>query len=386
MSDDTTNAAANGDASDASESNEPSSMLDAITAGLAGETDGAEPGDAAAPTDGASDAVDAGEGRDAQSPEPADATVERSADEAGAAPEQGADGAGDTTGGDAGSEASATPAPKDGETQPEAAPAGDDAKPDDDLSAPEGADEKTRERFHRLTTRTQTLEAEAKQFRERYEQLTTTIRDAGASAEDMQAFLDYTRARSAGENEKALALLDAQRKGLAVAIGREVPGVDLLGAHPDLKERVAAFELSEDAAKEVARAREQLSAAQARDARTQQAAQSQAAEREAAQATQAAQQQGALEVSKLETQWRANDPDYEKKSPLLMEQMTTIAKTFPPEQWASQVRWQYEALGKLAAQAAPAPRSPAPLTGSGAAAGNSAAPGSMYEAMWGGQG
>lgn len=362
-------------ASDA-QATEPASMLDAIEAGLAVEAGDGHESDANA-NDGGTDKVEA-QSDAATDPSTEAAVHEKDADATGDAPKEPETVAETATPAVTDSPAG-DPAPADAGTDTPQTPT-----PGDELTPPEGLNDSARDRFQKLAQRARNHEREATEFKGQYEQLTSVIRDAGATPDDMQAFLSFTAARKAGNLDAALDILDAQRKDIAIASGRAVPGVDLLALHPDLKERVATFNLAQDTAEEIARAREQVTQAQSQEAQRQQLAQQQAQTAQQQQATQAAQHKAAQEVGQLEAQWRASDPDFAIKEPMLREQVTHIASTFPPEQWAQQIRWGYETIGKLAASAAPAAKTPAPLTGASTTANpNGAVPKTMHEAMWG---
>jgi hypothetical protein len=160
-------------------------------------------------------------------------------------------------------------------------------------------------------------------------------------------------------------------------MGQPLPGADALAEFPDLRQRVQAYQMDESAALEIARARVmQREQAQRRQGMEQQYQQQAAVQQTRAQAI--------GEIDRLGTDWAKTDPDYAIKEEVILKQLPTIAREFPPNMWPHQVRLLYQSLS---AMPMPAQRSsnPPPLRPSGQTAG-ARQPGSMLEALQAGLG
>lgn len=277
-------------------------------------------------------------------------------------------------GGSADSLAHANPAPADSgepktaleaverellEVKPEqpASPDAADKSADQKLAEPkpEETDKKT-DNIRELRTNYETVKAEKEQVENTLSAIRETVQEAGVNAQEFRGLLDYAKAVKTGNLESALQILDMQRAQLAKAMGRELPGIDLLSGHPDIAAQVQSLELPRDRALELAHAREQQAQQQAW-AREQQAQQAQA------QQSAALQQQAIQQIADLGENWAKTDPDYLEKEKVLLKYLPQIRGNFPADMWPRQIQMLYQTLG----DARPAVPSPSALRAGGSA-------------------
>lgn len=266
-------------------------------------------------------------------------------------------------------------AKKEGEGDPAKAdtkPADQAAKPEDDLSVPDGLSPRAQERFHALVERVKQREQEATTIRNDLEQFREVVKSSGASAQEFAQLIDYSRMVKSGDLEGALRVLDDQRKQIALALGRPLPGVDALSQFPDLQQRVQAYQMDEQAALEIARAR--VSQQQIQTAQREQEMRGQSEQQAVA-----VRQQAISQIDRMGAEWARTDPDYARKEEIIGKQLPLIAQQFPPHLWPQQVAILYQAVSQMPAPAAKL-SGPAPLRPSGQS-GGARQPGSMLEAM-----
>jgi hypothetical protein len=245
-------------------------------------------------------------------------------------------------------------------------------KPGDELAMPEGLSARAQERFqaltsrlHESTARAQAAESDLNSFRE-------VLKQTGGRPEDFAKAFDYIGAVNRGDLQSALNLLDAQRRQISLAMGKPLPGADPLAEFPDLKQRVESYQMDEQAAIEIARARQQ----QAAMAQRQQAEQGQQQQNQ----RQLAERSTAMQdVDRMGKEWAARDPDYAMKEDIILKQIPTIAQNFPPSMWAAQVRILYQTISAMPMQQQRA-ATPPPLRSSGQG-GGSRVPTSMLDAL-----
>lgn len=257
------------------------------------------------------------------------------------------------------------------EAKPEA------AKPEDDLAMPDGLSPKAQERFQKLVSKVHEHQQQYQAVTAQVEQFREVLAGTGGSAEDIGSALDYVKMVRNGDLEGALRVLDDQRRSISLALGKPLPGADPLSQFPDLRQRVDAYQMDEQAAIELARSRiqQQQIADQQRQAHQQQEQQQVSAQ---------TRQQAISQIDALGAQWARTDPDFATKETILLKQLPQIAKAFPPHMWASQVKIIYDTLSSM-----PAPvqnrSAPSPLRPSGQS-GGTRQPGSMLEALQSGLG
>lgn len=258
-----------------------------------------------------------------------------------------------------------------------AATADDAAQPDgdDDLTVPPDLKGRTRERFERLTARLKEASektATAMAFADRWRE---TVASTGASPEYIGKTLEFVRAIHSGDVkqlESALSMLDETRASIAKALGKDVPGVDVLADFPDLADGVASGDLGRAHALELARVRRQAAAVEQQRGKA-------TAEQQRDQLV----NEGAQAVDAFMESMKATDPMFGAKMALLKPVLASVARNAPPDRWAAEVAELYR---NVPVQAPPAPKeNPQPFRAarpSGVGGGRpAAAPASMLDAI-----
>lgn len=238
--------------------------------------------------------------------------------------------------------------------KPEAKPEADGAaKPAE--AKPEELDKKT-DNIRELRTHYETVKAEKEQAENTLNAIRETVQEAGVNAQEFRGLLDYARAVKTGNLDSALQILDTQRAALAKALGRELPGIDLLASHPDIAAQVQSLELPRNRALELAHAREQQAQQQAW-------MQEQQAQQAQAQQSQAQQSAAIQQIADLGENWAKTDPDYLEKEKVLLKYLPQIRSNFPADMWPRQIQMLYQTLS----DARPATPSPSALRAGGSA-------------------
>lgn len=254
--------------------------------------------------------------------------------------------------------ATAQPAAK-----PEAAPPAQGqppaAKPGEvDLTPPEGMTDRAKERWAQLTERVKQvseLERRATEASQQLESVRTLVAQSGLAPNEFSEMLDMARLFKAGD-AKALQMLDGLRSELATRLGVDVPGVDALANHPDLKQKVDGLLMTREDALEIARLRQESRQSRGQlDSIT-------AEQREMQQFQQNV--QNAATSMETALQKRAGTAGHDDKLKYIHqhfsnpENMQRFVKTYQPHQWEAVVMTMYDAYTP---QVAPAPAVPQPL-------------------------
>lgn len=258
-----------------------------------------------------------------------------------------------------------TPAPKPGATG--AVPAGPAApaaakKPesaDEDLTPPEGMNERAQQRFAQLAEKVKglpELERRATEAETQLGQVRTMVNASGLSANEFTDMLETGRLFKSGnpkDLQAAMVRLDALRTNIATRLGIDAPGADPLAAHPDLKAEVEALSLTKDRALEIARLRNKGAQADTMTADQRELAQHQEAVQKGTTAMETALKQ------------RAGQPGHEHRLKAIQTYLADPAKkqafvtTYRPEQWASALTLMYDSI--TVPTAAPGHAVPQPL-------------------------
>ncbi len=261
--------------------------------------------------------------------------------------------------------AAPTAAPAPAATAAPAAPAAPAAKtpaqPADELAPPEGMSERAAARWSQLTERVKAipdLERRANEATEQLESVRRLVADSGLGPEEFSETLALGRmvkSNNPKDLQQALQRIDSIRSDVATRLGAEVPGVDLLSQHPDLKTRVEGLTLSREDALEIIRLRTQNQAAQ----RTTQ-------QQTEFQQFQQSVQQAAARMDATLAQ-RASSPGHTEKVAFIRnhfadpQRLRAFVETYQPEQWQAAVLMMYDAYTPPPPAAAPAPPAPQPL-------------------------
>lgn len=262
------------------------------------------------------------------------------------------------------------------EEKPEEAKA-EEEKPENEDEPPEGISKKAQERFRSMVSRVKEKDEQISRLNADLEGIRSVMKDTGARPEDFAMAFDYLKAVSSGNMDSVGAILKEQLRQYTLATGRNLEMPDPLSDHPDLRERVNAYQMGEDAALEMARMRNIQSQRQQQERQYFEQQQGQ-------QQIMQTRQQAMSEVDRMGSEWAARDPDYKFKEEIILKQIPMIAQNFPPNQWPQQVHMLYQTLSAMPAQKHVS-SAHAPLRASGQTAGNRQ-PNSMLEALQSGLG
>jgi hypothetical protein len=274
-----------------------------------------------------------------------------------------------------------------GETPPDAKKP--DAKPDPN-AMPEGLSPKAQERFQSLANTNKELTAQLSQITQMagsIERAQSVIENAlglqevfqqhGVRREQFDLAMDVVGMMNRGDLNGALQAIEEQRRMIALAMGKPLPGVDALSEFPDLRQKVDNLQLAEEDALELARNR-------VAQRHTQQQSQRHTQEQNTQQQAQQASQQGQLAVDRFCKARMADDMDYARIEPLLLKEIEGgLLADVPPQAWARIVEKTYG----LIKQTASATRASGPTTTVLRPTGGESprtAPNSTFEAMFGG--
>lgn len=215
---------------------------------------------------------------------------------------------------------------------------------------PAQVSERTRERITSLIDMVKTRDAELAQHRELFQAIEST----GMQPDELGMMLRYARLVHSDKLEDrraALQILQQEVRGLALQLGEVSVGVNLLDDHPDLKQKFAAGQITEEDAREIALARENARISRAAQARQQQEAQHIAQERSVAIA----------QLNELGVTLQAIDPLYAQKTAILAPQLKARMAQEPPSRWVALFRDEYLKLKLPAQPAMPAAASQPPV-------------------------
>lgn len=281
-------------------------------------------------------------------------------------------------------DASAGDAGKSGVKPPSEASA-EAIKPKDHLNDPVDArlKEATRERITGLIEIAKNVTAERDKVKQDFEGIMGYIHESKASPEQYGQALEYlglVNSGDPGKLEQAWAFMQNEMIHLGRMLGKDVPGLDYLANHADLKAAVAAGQVTEAVAKETARLRDQ-------QAQTRQLTQHQSTQAQQTQARQQVLTQGRNEMSALGKELAARDgANYARKAAILTKSLKPVFAQLDPRQWKATFQAAYDNLELPAAPAAAAPGKSnvpknQPLRAKTPAGGASPAPKSMAEAI-----
>lgn len=222
-----------------------------------------------------------------------------------------------------------------------------------DLTPPEGMSERASKRWADLTERVKIvpeLERRATEATQQLDSVRRMVSDSGLAPDEFSNVLNLGKlykSNSPQDLQAALTQIEGLRADIATRLGADVPGVDVLAQHPDLKARVDGMELPRDAALEIARMRAESKATQQSQAQTQEF-----------QRFQTTVQQAAQRMDSTLAQ-RAHMPGHAAKVAFIQSQLSDQTKlqqfvqTYKPEQWESVVLMMYDAFTPPAAPAPP---------------------------------
>ena len=260
--------------------------------------------------------------------------------------------------------------------EPEKKPAADEA-----LKMPSGLTPDAQQRFRHLTglvkEKDRLVADHAEQIKQRdtiIESFRSTMRENGVTAQDFDEMVGFARALKSGQFDQARQWLESKLKLVALAQGRPATSIDALADFPDLAQEVAAHQIPEARALEIARGR---LAEQARAHTTRQAQQATQQRTQIQSAINA----GVAEVEAFSKKMAETDLDWPIKEKALAERMEWLAQNVPPHQWRSHIEQFYSML-QVAPVAKPATVAEVrPLRSSSGAGGVKPSPTSTREAI-----
>lgn len=249
----------------------------------------------------------------------------------------------------------------------------DVSQAEDPFAIPEGLSHKAQERFRNLASAVKEREQQLNDVSSQVEGFRELIKSTGTTAEEFSQAIDYMRMVKEGNLEGALQTLDAQRRMISLAIGKPLPGADPLSQFPDLQQRVAAYQMDEQTAIEMARYR-------VLEANAQAAHQQHAQQQQTNIQQMLVREQAVSQITQLEKHWENTDPDFSMKSDILMKRLPEIRDNFPPHMWAPQIKMLYESLSDVRVPPRAKQTGSSPLRSSGHS-GGAQEPKSTYDAV-----
>ncbi|MCZ4315163.1 hypothetical protein O4H66_17285 [Comamonadaceae bacterium G21597-S1] len=231
---------------------------------------------------------------------------------------------------------------------------------DDDLTPPEGANEKTMGRWAKLAERAKAvpdLERRATEAEAQLQTVRQMVAESGLAQDEFQGMLAMGRLFKSDNPEDlktALQQIDGLRADLATRLGIEAPGVDPLSKHPDLAKDVEDMAMSRERALEVAKLRDKAAKADQAAQDTQEQTKFMRTVQEAAR------------MMDTTLAQRAGTPGHAEKLAFIAGQLKDPAKmkqfvtTYEPHQWQAAVLMMYDAYTPPAPAPTP-PAAPQPL-------------------------
>lgn len=244
----------------------------------------------------------------------------------------------------------------------------------------------SRARFQEVITTLKSREAEIttlteqmKPLAEARDTITSILTETHTTPDQLSAYLEFNRMLQSNDRkdlESALQMIEAQRGALYKVLGKEPAdgGVDLLADFADLADDVKEARITRERALELASARRERAANEARSKQQQTRQQGFDQQKKASESA-------LTDITTWTGELAKSDIDYKAKEEKLLEQVDEVIKTYPPNQWLATLKLLYS--GIVVQKAAPAPRKgEQPIRPSGAKPG-AKAPQNMFEAMWG---
>jgi hypothetical protein len=248
----------------------------------------------------------------------------------------------------------------------------------DDLAEPEGITERAKGRWAELADRARQLPVLQERINQTETQLNSVrdlVRGSNLDQAEFQNVLEMGRlykSSSPADMQRALDQIEGLRADLAIRLGKDVQGVDVLSNHPDLKADVEGMLMPRERAMEIVRLRNAEAQMNRHNAATRE-------DQQFHQTIQQASQRMDMALSQ-----RANTPGHADKMQGIKgyfsdpARLNSFVTTYRPEQWESAVLMMYDAF--QAPQAARSIPSVQPLRPGVTASGNRATGGAPRSA------
>lgn len=236
----------------------------------------------------------------------------------------------------------------------------------------------TKERIQKLINTVKEKDVQIAQVSSQFDEIMGHISATKATPQQYGDTLEYLTLVNSGDPtklEKALNMMVAEVNVLARALGKPVPGVDMLADHKDLQSEIDTGMISRERAMEIATAREQSKMQGQRTANVQQQTQVQEQQAQAINAGRAA-------LNQLETSLQA-DPAYAAKRSILINSLKPVFNQIHPSKWAETFKAAYDNLNLPAAPRPAALKIPSniPLRAKTPSGGGAAAATSLLDAV-----
>lgn len=209
--------------------------------------------------------------------------------------------------------------------------------PEDITKMPEGLSKPAQARFQQLANTN-------KELTEKYEQMNAAVlpfqqalQEHGVRKEQFDQAVQVVGLINRGDLEGALKAIDEQRRHIALALGKPLPGVDALQDFEDLRAAVDQLEITEERALEIARARTSENARKTLERQSQEQRQRQQQEQDEQTQQQALITEGLNAVDAFEKKMKAEDLDFAAVHAKLLPRLPALLNGIPPNQWAAKV-------------------------------------------------
>lgn len=199
---------------------------------------------------------------------------------------------------------------------------------------------KTQERMRKLVETAKDLTVKNTEAQQNFDFLVQGVQSTGASPEQYGETLSWLKlfnSNDAGQQAKALELVESVAERLATMLGKERTVGDPLAGHPDLKEAVQTGKTTLQYAKEIAITRR-------RDGFNTEARTAQSNQEQQHQQYEQAKTAARGELDRLETQLKASDPHYAAKRAQLVPMLQQVFPNIPYNQWTSAFKGAYEKM------------------------------------------
>lgn len=261
---------------------------------------------------------------------------------------------------------------------------------DPDFAPPQGLTPEAQARFTKLVDRVRSAEGKGAKYDEilpRYQameqdvgELRKMMEEHHATPELLGNALQYIKASQSGDLRGARDLLLGELKRIGLELGEDIELLDPLSDHPDLAEKVAAYQLSREDAIQMAKYRKAEADRQAQERARQQEQQGTRADIEA-------QERAINQIEDWAKQLRETDIDFKVKEKRMLEMIDDIIREYPPNLWLSTLKrsyslisagsWQVAAGGGQGGEGS----TPRPLRPGNTGGGMSQEPKSEYDAL-----
>lgn len=249
------------------------------------------------------------------------------------------------------------------------------AAAEDITQMPDGLSTKAQERFQKLANSNKELTTKYDEVTQAVEPFRKALQDNGVQREQFDQAASVIGMMNRGDLPGALAVLDEQRRLISLAMGKPLPGVDTLQGFDDLRQAVDQFQITEERAIEIARARGRENHQRQQQERQQSAQQTQ-------DQTQQQHVDAVQDVDRFCAEMQKNDLDYAKIEAILQPQIGALIDGVPPAKWKNVVEQAYKMIKNTSAAtrqaAAPAVQTLRPHGGGSPAT----QPKTMFDAMF----